>query len=738
MVCVCLSLVPALAAQATASAASGSKASASDAEQRRFVAGLVSRMTLEEKAGQLNQLNQDPGTDEQARLGRVGSYLWVTDVERINRLQHLAVDESRLHIPLIFGFDVIHGYHTIFPEPLAMAASFDPKAVEAAQAAAAAEASANGINWTFAPMLDIARDARWGRIVEGAGEDSYLGAAMAAAQVRGFQGEHLGSPGRIAATAKHFAGYGAADGGRDYDSSYIPEELLRNVYFPPFKAAIGAGAGVVMSAYMDLNDVPATGNSFLLRDVLRKEWGFQGFVVSDWKAVPDLVTHAFAVDEADAARRAIEAGVNMDMMGKTLVDQIPSLVKDGKVSVATLDAAVSQILLVKVKLGLFEHPYVASVPPKGITPEMKSAAKAAALRSAVLLRNEGNVLPLKKSSSIAVVGALADSKQDTLGSWAFVADVASTVTLLAGLRNKLGPSANVLSIPVQPLPYDPGLNKVVDATDDEIARAVESAEKADVIVAVMGESAKMSGENSSRTSLELPGRQLDILKGLAATGKPVVLVLMNGRPLAIPWAAEHIPAILETWYMGSDAGDAVADLLYGDANPGGKLPAAFPRSAGQEPLYYAHNQTHVPETGKDFVSRYWDAPSSPQFPFGFGLSYTRFALSNLKLSTTEISANGSLQVSVRLENQGNRDGDEVVQLYIHQRAGRASRPVRLLKGFERVTLKAHTSSEVTFTVSPAELRYWAQGRYAVDPGTYDLYVGQSSVGGLQATFKVQP
>jgi Beta-glucosidase-related glycosidases len=559
-----------------------------NAETARFVNNLLQKMTLEEKIGQMSQIAlnqpQDVSPDQRILNGQVGSFLFLTDAKEINRLQHIAVDRSRLHIPLIFGFDVIHGFRTIYPVPLALAASWDPTMVEHVQSMAAKEASAVGVNWTFAPMVDIARDPRWGRIMEGAGEDPYLGSKMAAAQVRGFQGDELGAPNHILACVKHFAGYGAAVGGRDYDSSDISDEQLWNVYFPPFEAAIRAGSGSLMPAYMDLNGVPAAGNKFLLQDVLRDKWKFDGFVVSDWNAVSSLTTHGFASGPEDAAARAVNAGVDMEMTGHVYRDNLAAAVKDGLVKESTIDESVRRILTTKYRLGLFSQPYVD--PSKSaaqlVTPEQRHAARIAAERTAVLLRNEGNLLPLSKSlKSIAVIGPLADSKPDTMGSWSLAAHPADTVTVLEGIRKRFGAGTTVLSTKGveiargQPSIFDsqfpsPQPTLKTDAERDaEFAHAIDLVKKSQVAVLVLGEAQNMSGERASRSTLTLPGRQQQLLEAAVATGKPVVLVLLNGRPLNITWASQHVPAILDAWYPGTEGGNAIADLLFGDANPEG-------------------------------------------------------------------------------------------------------------------------------------------------------------------------
>jgi beta-glucosidase len=724
---------------------------------------LLKQMNLDEKVGQLNQSagivmpmlgSQKP--DDLIAQGRVGSILWLIDVKEINRLQHIAVEKSRLHIPILFAFDVIHGYRTVFPVPLAMASSWDPSVEEAAQRYAASDARAAGIQWTFTPMVDIARDARWGRIVEGAGEDPYLGSAMAAAQVRGFQGAKLGAD-SVIACVKHYAGYGAAEGGRDYDSSYIPEELFRNVYLEPFHAAQKQGAGTFMSAYMDLNDVPATGNRWLLTDILRKEWGFKGFVVSDAFAVASLETHGFASDASDAAYKAITAGLNMDMASQTYTKNLAKLVKDGKVPESEIDKAVLPILALKYELGLFDHPYVDEAKvdsvlnrPEGLELERKIAA-----RSMVLLKNENQTLPLTKTAKkVAVIGPLADSTRDIEGGWTVEGlfgggGKSHPVTVLAALKTRL-PGAQISVVP-GPAPtrefaslFDtiqgkkPAPPPTATEIADWIAKTKAAAESSDVVIAVMGELADMSSENESRTSLDLPGIQQQMLDTVAQTGKPVVLVLENGRPLDIRWASTHVPAILEAWYPGTEGGNAVADVLFGDVNPGGKLPVSWPRVAGAEPLYYNHNLTHEPEDRPNFTSRYWDMSSKPLYPFGYGLSYTTFKFANLKLSESSIKTSAATEVSVDVTNTGSVAGDAVAQFYIHQRSGSASRPVRQLKGFKRVTLKPGETQTVKFPLGKDELQFWSPQtkEWGVEPATFDVWAGEDSTATLHAELVV--
>jgi len=734
-------------------------------EAKQKAEALLKQMTLDEKVGQLNESSGIvmPGIatekpDDLIAKGGVGSILWQMDVKEINRLQHIAVEKSRLHIPIIFGFDVIHGYRTVFPVPLAMASSWDPSVEEQAQHLAAEDARAAGIQWTFTPMVDIARDARWGRIVEGAGEDPYLGSAMARAQVRGFQGEKLG-PNSVLACVKHFAGYGAAEGGRDYDSVYVPEELMENVYLVPFHAAEEAGAGSFMSAYMDLNEVPATGNHWLLTDVLRKDWGFQGIVLSDAFAVGSLVTHGYARDAEDAAFKAITAGLNMDMASLTYSHNLAKLVRDRKVSEKYLDEMVLPVLEAKYDLGLFEHPYAdeSKVDATLSRPEGLSLERKLASRSMVLLRNENRALPLSKSlKKVAVIGPLADSKQEIEGGWTVEGlfspggGKSHPVTVLAGIKSKLGPNAQVTPVD-GPMPArlypgfmdafsgrKPAPPRTSEEIADWIAKAKAAAAEADVVIAVMGETASMSGEAASRSTLDLPGFQEQMLEAVATMGKPMILVLEGGRPLDIRWAAEHVPAILEAWYPGTEGGDAVADVLFGDVNPGGKLPVSWPRTAGSEPLYYNHTRTHEPEDAPRFTSRYWDINSKPLYPFGYGLSYSAFKFANLQLSKSSMGAGETTEVSVDVTNTSSVAGDAVAQLYIHQRYGSASRPVRQLKGFQRISLEPGETKTLKFPLGKNELKYWnpQTKQWIVEPSEFDVWAGEDSTASLHVDLKV--
>jgi beta-glucosidase len=734
------------------------------------VDALIADMTVAEKAGQLTQyfyFNLPPSAEIEATLhtdfsqqprmveaalreGKVGSLLFVTDPTETNRLQRLAIEGNRHGIPVLFGFDVIHGLRTILPVPIAMAASWDPATIEQAQAVAARESRAVGIHWAFAPMIDIARDPRWGRIIEGAGEDPYLGSAVAVAQVRGFQGEALGAVDRIIAGPKHFAGYGAALGGRDYDEVNLSDSELWNVYLPPFKAAVDAGAGNIMTAYMALNGIPATGNAWLLDDVLRQSWGFEGFVVSDAQAVHNLLTHGFAADLTDAAARALRVGLDLEMaITDPAYAHLPEAVEAGLVEEDALDASVRRILAAKIRLGLLDDPYVDEDRAREVLadPAHRVVARTAAQRSAVLLRNEGDLLPLTSPGSIAVIGPLADSPRDTIGPWVFDYDLAETVTVLQGIRERAGDDVKISYAPgirpaqrTFPSMFDMwGNNAPVDPVDfddaAELERAVATARDADVAVVVVGEWQNMIGEAASRSSLELPGEQLPLLQAVSATGTPVVLLIMNGRPLDLRWAADNVPAILDIWYPGTQGGAAVADLIFGDVAPGGKLPFTWPRTVGQVPMIYSHTISHEPDNqGR----RYWDEQSTPLFPFGHGLSYGRFDYTDLVLDRTSITAGETVTISVTVTNSGPRAGDEVAQLYISQRYGSASRPVRELKGFQRLSLAAGESQTLRFSLGPDKLRYWnaAAKDWFIDVTAVDVFVGSDSTADQTESFMI--
>lgn len=700
---------------------------------------LIAKMTLAEKLGQLQQLDGDfptgagrPEHFEMVRKGTLGSTLNVRGAKNVNELQRAAM-ESRLKIPHLFAFDVIHGYRTIFPVPLGEAASFDVKAAELSAYIAAKEARAAGVAWTFAPMVDIARDPRWGRIVEGAGEDTFLGVEFAKARVRGFQGTDYSAPDRVLACAKHWVAYGAAQAGRDYHTTDISDYTLYNVYFPPFKAAKEAGADTFMSSFNDLNGVPATANRRVMTDVLRNQWKFDGLVVSDYTAVMELMPHGIAATEAEAARLALNAGVDIEMVSRFYNKHGEQLFKDKKLTMATIDEAVRRVLRIKYRLGLFDKPLTdESLEAKTLlTPEHRRAAREIAAKSFVLLKNQNNTLPIRKNiEELAIVGALADSQEDVLGSWNGDGKKEDAITVLQGVKNKLGSNAKIR--------YAKGCDANCEDTSG-FKDAVDAAKDSDFTILVVGESAAMSGEAASRANIDLPGKQLDLVKAIAATGKPYAVVLMNGRPLTINWLAENSPAILETWFGGTEAGNAVADVLFGDVNPGGKLPVTFPRSVGQIPIFYNMMNTGRPfKESEKYTSKYLDVPNTPLYPFGYGLSYTTFQLSNLRLSSKQIAPNGSLNVSVDIQNTGSRDGAEVVQLYIRDLVGSMTRPVKELKGFERVELRAGEKRTVTFTLKPEHLGFYgANNKFVVEPGDFKVWVGQDSASGLEADFSVK-
>jgi len=726
-------------------------------------------MSVPEKVAQLTQFfyfrlppGSEPSLDfdaerqpamveEAIRTGRAGALLFVTDPSEINRLQRMVVDGNRLGIPALFGFDVIHGLRTIFPVPIAMAASWDPASIEESQRIAAREARAVGIHWTFAPMVDIARDPRWGRMVEGAGEDPYLAGVVAAAQVRGFQ-ESDDPAETVIAGPKHLVGYGAAAGGRDYDEVELSDSDLWNVYLPPFKAAVDAGAKNIMTAYMTLNGLPATGSGWLLEGLLRKTWGFEGFVVSDANAVKNLVTHGFAENARDSAIRALKSGVDMEMaISDPAYEHLADALADDASMAEVLDASVRRVLTAKAEIGLLDAPFVDEAGSREILgrPAHRDTARVAAERSMVLLRNEGSLLPLAANElgSVAVIGSLADSARDTIGPWVFDYDLDETVTILEGIRARVGSDVNVAfepGIPVVqrtfPSMFDQfGRNRPHDPEDfDETAAfeaAVEAARASDVAVVVVGEWQNMIGEAASRSSLDLPGRQLELLQAVVATGTPVVALVMNGRPLDLRWPASHVPAILDVWYPGTRGGEAVARVLFGDVAPGGKLPFSWPRSVGQVPIGYSHRLSHEPENQ---ARRYWDEASTPLFPFGFGLTYGDVEYSLPVIDRDYMGLHDVATVSVSLVNTADRMVDDVVQLYLHQRFGSASRPVRELKAFQRVTLAARESRTVVFVVGPRERTYWsaASHSWVVEPSVFDAWIGPDSTTQLGVTFEV--
>lgn len=702
----------------------------------RRINQLIARMTLAEKLGQLQQLDGEadgkyrPEHLELARKGLLGSTLNVRGVKMTNELQRAAL-ESRLKIPILLGFDVIHGYRTIFPVPLGEAASFDLALMERTAAIAAAEARAAGVHWTFAPMLDVARDPRWGRIIEGAGEDTFYGSLVAAARVRGFQGVDYSANEKVLATAKHWVGYGAAQGGRDYNTTDLSERALREIYFPPFRAALDSGVDSFMTAFNDVDGVPATANPFLLKKVLRDEWKFDGLVVSDYTAVMELMFHGLAKDEADAARYALNAGTDMEMVSRFYNKHGERLVREGKLSVSTIDEAVRRVLRIKFRLGLFDKPFADEELERRevFKPANREVAELAAEKSFVLLKNERGTLPIRKNiDEIAVIGSLADNKAEMNGNWAGDGKPTDPVTVVEALRQKY---------PRAKLRYEQGCDPACEGVAG-FEKAVDAAKDSDFTILVLGESQAMSGEAASRSDIDLPGRQLDLVKAVHATGKPYAVVLITGRPLTINWLAENSPAVLLAWFPGTMAGPAIVDTLFGDNNPGGKLPVTFPRSVGQIPIFYNEKRTGRPfDAANKYTSKYLDIPNTPLYPFGYGLSYSQFRLSDLRLDKTQILPNGTVKVSADLENTGRLAGDEVVQLYITDVAASVTRPVKELRGFRRITLNPGQKQRVEFTLGPKELQFLDRNlRPVVEPGEFIVYVGTSSDSGLQTSFEV--
>jgi beta-glucosidase len=712
-------------------------------------------MTLEEKIGQLNQL---PGMGTQTgpraprggealiRSGGVGSFLGIFGAEYTRELQRIATRESRLKIPLLFANDVIHGFRTILPVPIAEAASFDSARVEASARQAAVEATAHGLHWTFAPMVDIARDPRWGRIVEGAGEDPWLGSVMAAARVRGFQGgDHgvgLGASDAMLATVKHFAAYGGAEGGRDYNSVELTERTLWETYLPPYEAAVKAGAATVMTSFNDIGGTPAHSSDWLLGDVLRGRWGFKGLVVSDWGGIGELINHRVAANKGEAGILAMRAGVDIDMSDAVYADSMAAAVRSGRIPIALVDSSVRRILRLKYALGLFDDPYrfsdVARERRYTLAPEHLAAARIAAREGIVLLKNANKTLPLRKSlRTIAVIGPLADDARSALGGWAADGRPEEAVSTLAGIRAALGPSTRLIQVRGAP----------VDTADSSgFAAARSAASEAEAVVLVLGEREDMSGEGWNRSSVELPGSQRDLALAViraarqspGGENKPVIAVLMNGRPLAVPELAREVPALVESWFLGTQHGTALADVLFGDYNPGGKLPVTFPRATGQIPTYYNHRSTGRPaDSANHYTSKYLDIPWTPLFPFGYGLSYTTFVYANLKLSAPRVRARDSVVVSVDVRNSGDRAGDEVVQLYIRDDVASEAEPVKGLKAFRRITLQPGETRTVTFRIGPDALAlYDRRMRRVVEPGTFTVFAGTNSDDGLSAHFEV--
>lgn len=738
-----------------------------DPVTERKVEALLRKMTLQEKVGQLVQYSAGqptgPGTgrtdyNDMIQKGEVGALFNVTTAPEVNAFQKIAVEKSRLKIPLLFGQDVIHGFRTEFPVPLGLAATWDPEIVQRAARVAAKEASANGIRWVFSPMVDIARDARWGRMVEGSGEDPYLDSAMAQAYVRGYQGDRLDVPDSVAACPKHYVGYGAAEAGRDYSSTEISEHTLREFYLPPFKAALDAGAVTIMSGFNSLNGVPASANPFTLKEILRKEWGFRGIVDSDWNSVGELIPHGIATDPASAASRAVLAGVDMDMVSSSYHEALVSLVRSGQVPEANVDEAVRRVLRVKYALGLFERPYTSESPQTQLPAENLALAREAAERSFVLLKNTPSdgapLLPIAEATkNVALIGPLADDAADMLGSWSGPqARLDDVVTLRAALVQKIGADR---------LHYAPGTG-IMQGSDDQLAEATRVAQQADLVIMALGESGpEMTGEAASRAHLGLPGRQQQLLEAIVATQKPVILVLFSGRPLTLPWAFEHVPAVLAAWFPGIQAGPALLRTLFGEVSPTGKLPVSWPRTVGQEPLYYNELNTGRPATGVDlskppfdvqskYVSRYIDEPNSPQFPFGYGLGYTSFRYGAPQLSSAQLSARtlntdllkpghaASVTVSSEITNAGSREGQETVELYVRLEGTSTAQPIRALKGFRRIKLAAGESQRVSFDVSSDALALWGiDNRFVVEPAHVKIWISSDSAQGSPATFEIK-
>lgn len=712
------------------------------------VEALLQKMTMEEKLGQMNQLSPWDFEELAARVrkGEVGSILNVVNPEEINKIQKIAVEESRLGIPILVSRDVIHGYKTIFPIPLGQAATFNPQIAEDGARVAAIEASADGIRWTFAPMIDISRDPRWGRIAESCGEDPYLSSVMGAAMIKGYQGDSLNDPTAIAACAKHFVAYGAAEGGKDYNSTFIPERVLRNVYLPPFKAAVEAGCATFMTSFNDNDGVPSTANKFVLKDVLRDEWKYDGMVVTDWASAAEMINHGFCVDGKDAAEKSVNAGVDMEMVSETFIKNLKQSVAEKKVSMETIDNAVRNILRLKFRLGLFENPYVVTPQTVKYADAHLQIAKTAAEQSVILLKNDAQTLPFTdKVKTVAVVGPMADAPYEQMGTWVFDGEKEHTQTPLKAIREMYGDKVNVI--------FEQGLAYSRDKNVSGIAKAVNAARRADVVVCFVGEESILSGEAHSLANLDLQGAQSQLIKSLAATGKPVVTVFMAGRQLTISDEVEASDAVLYSFHPGTMGGPAIADILFGKVNPSGKTPVTFPRMTGQAPIYYAHNNTGRPanptemlideipvEAGQTSVgcrSFYLDAGNSPLFPFGYGLSYTNFEYSDLKLASDKLTVDGEVNVSVNLKNVGKYDGTEVVQLYVQDKVGSVTRPVKELKAFQRVELKAGESKTVTFTLPVSDLAFWRYDMtYGVEPGDFKLWVGTNSAEGLSADFTV--
>ena len=739
-------------------------AASANPKMNSFISTLMSKMTIEEKIGQLNLVTGGEATtgssvssDVEGKIqrGQVGGIFSMTTPQRIRKAQEIAVNKSRLKIPLIFGQDVIHGYKTTFPIPLGLAATWDLPLIQKTARIAATEASADGLNWTFSPMVDISRDPRWGRISEGSGEDTFLGSEIAKAMVKGYQGDDLTKYNTIMACVKHFALYGAAESGRDYNTTDMSLHRMYNEYLPPYKAAIDAGAGSVMTSFNDINGVPATANKWLMTDLLRKQWGFNGFVVTDYTAVSELIDHGLG-DLQQVSALSLKAGVEMDMVSEGFLNTLGKSLKEGKVTEEQINNACRLVLEAKYKLGLFEDPFRycndARAKKEILTPANLQAAREVATQSFVLLKNQNNLLPLKKSGTIALVGPLANTRSNMPGTWSVNAELNNTPSLLEGLQTVVGKNVKILHSLGSNLLEDPAYQERATMFGREIPRdnrseeviiqeAVENAKKADVVVAALGESSEMSGESSSRTDLEIPDVQQRLLAALLKTGKPVVLVLFTGRPLALKWESENVPAILNVWFGGTQAAPAIADVLFGNVNPSGKLTATFPQNVGQVPIYYSHKNTGRPlEEGKwfsKFRSNYLDVTNEPLYPFGYGLSYTTFSYGDIKLSASSFKAGESITAKVTVSNTGKYEGKEVVQLYTRDMVGSITRPVKELKGFQKISLKPGESKEVTFTISADDLKFFnADLQYVAEPGDFKLFIGSNSRDVKEADFKL--
>lgn len=743
-----LTIAAALAISGLSPLMAASNKSAREAEIEKNVWQLIYQMTIEEKIGQLNQLSgygYAPQMTGMIRSGMVGSLLNEVDPVIVNRLQKVAVDSTRLHIPLIFARDVIHGYKTIFPIPLGQAATWDAEIVEKGARISAKEASSAGVRWTFSPMLDVARDARWGRIAEGFGEDTYLTSLLGAAMIKGYQGDDLSDPSSMAACAKHFAAYGAAESGRDYNTTWVPEQLLRDVYLPPFKSAVDAGAETFMCSFNDINGVPSSGNKYLLKDILRDEWGFNGLMVSDWGSIQQMIPHGYSADLRQAAYQAANAGVDMDMEGYAYITHLKNLVETGEVSVATVDSLVANVLRTKYRLGLFDNPYVEESSMNiYYEPESLEAAKKCAQEAAVLLKNNG-ILPIDKKEvkKIAVIGPMADAKHDQNGTWCFDLEKERTITPLASLTEMYG-KKNII--------YSPGLDYSRSKSKEKFAEAVDAASKSDLVLYFCGEEAVLSGEAHSRADISLPGAQTELLRELKSTGKPVVMIVMAGRPLTLPEENTLADAILFNFHPGTMGGPAIASLLSGEVSPSGRLPVSFPYMSGQLPLYYNRKNTGRPAEGITLIddieleagqtstgctSFYLDAGDGALFPFGYGLTYSAFSYSDPEISETEIATDGTITATCTITNTGNREATEVAQLYVRDLVGSYIRPVRELKGFNRLSLKPGESKTVTFTLPASELAFYgADGKSAVEPGDFHLWIAPDSQSGTPVKFTV--